>query len=388
MRRLRFLRTKKGLFASAGVAALVVASVLWLERTPLLAWYYLRGLAAADEANRETWVERVVHLGEDAVPGLLDCLGRDSERACANAHAALDCLLGRWGGAEDPRRAALADRLAEAFLTRSLPGQLTILEVSARLTTPEKTQKPPPAAIVRAAGRVLGLAVPLQEAGVRCRALALANVLVDLNPPGEVLDAAYALARAGLTAPDPATRTRAVNLTRSRALRSKTDLAELVLPLLRDPSAEVRREALRAVGLNDKLISDEDLLTWLHDSDREVQRLCENALRCRGRSEMDIRLGRCITDDRARERLKIFSCLSAVPDRDLSDLLRRLTEDAEPAVRIAAAMAAERFPVVDLADRLRDMAQNDRSPTVRQVVEYCVRARQKACKEMTRNPSE
>jgi hypothetical protein len=179
-----------------------------------------------------------------------------------------------------------------------------------------------------------------------------------------------------------------VNLARSRALQGKTDLAELVLPLLRDASALVRREAMRAVALNDKLISDEDLLTWLHDPDREVQRLCENALRCRGRSERDIRLGRFITDERARERLKVFPVLDAVPDRDLADLLRRLTEDAEPAVRIAAVMAAEKFPLVDLSDRLRDMAQNDRSPTVRQVAEYCVRARQKARKEMTRDQSE
>jgi hypothetical protein len=375
MRRLGLLRSKKGLLALAGVV-LILAGVLWLERTHVLAWYYLRGLADAGPADRDTWVERVAGLDQAAVPGLVDCLRQDNPRVCTNARAALGCLVKRWG-AKDGRCGALVERLVETFATRSLPGQLIVLEVTADVATPERPGAIPPAAVVRSSGRLLTLSAQIQNREVQARALALANILADLNPPKEVLDAAYILARAGLAASEPATRTRAVNLTRSRSLSVKTDLAELVLPLLRDASAEVRREAMRAVGLNAKLISDDDLLAWLHDSDPEVRRLCENALRCRGRSELDIQLGRFITDDRARERLKIFQCLNYVPDRDLSDLLRRLTEDAEPAVRIAAAMAAEKYPLVNMADRLRDMAQNDRSPTVRQVAEYCYRARQK-----------
>src|SRR5262249_49359659 len=154
----------------------------------------------------------------------------------------------------------------------------------------------------------------------------------------EVLDAIYGLARAGLSAAEPASRLRAVHLVRSQALGTRPDLLELVLPLLRDPQAEVRREAMRAVGLKDKLISDEDLLAWLHDPDKEVRRLCESALRCRGRSELDIVLGRLITDGRARERLKILGYLGQVRDRERGDWFRRLCDDPEPAVRIAAIM--------------------------------------------------
>src|SRR5262249_5926335 len=157
--------------------------------------------------------------------------------------------------------------------------------------TPPKEKASPPPAVVQAAGKVLTLAGRGKATGGRAEALGLADVLVDLQPSSEVLDAIYGLARTGLTAADPATRARAVHLVRSQALSTRTELLELVLPLLRDSRAEVRREALRAVGLKDKLISDEDLLAWLHDPDKEVQRLCENALRWRGRSEMDIKLG-------------------------------------------------------------------------------------------------
>src|SRR5262249_47025893 len=53
---------------------LVLAAGAWWQRTPLLAWYSLRGLAAADEAGRAAWAARVARLDGAAVPGLLDLL--------------------------------------------------------------------------------------------------------------------------------------------------------------------------------------------------------------------------------------------------------------------------------------------------------------------------
>src|SRR5262245_25094564 len=100
MRRLAFLGTKKGLLLAAAALVLTLAGLAWLNRTPLLTWYYLRGLADAGEADREKWVERLAGLDGAAVPGLLAFLQEGSPMVCGNAGAALARLFKRWG-AED-----------------------------------------------------------------------------------------------------------------------------------------------------------------------------------------------------------------------------------------------------------------------------------------------
>src|SRR5262245_37893653 len=99
-------------YLGIGALALLLAAGagLWLAREPLLGWYYLRGLARADEAERDQWAERVAGLDRAAVPPLLDLLAGD-DRACANARAALGALARRWGP-DDPRGEELARRLS------------------------------------------------------------------------------------------------------------------------------------------------------------------------------------------------------------------------------------------------------------------------------------
>jgi hypothetical protein len=203
--------------------------------------------------------------------------------------------------------------------------------------------------------------------------LALAEALVEANPPAEVLAAAHEQARLGLASPNARCRARALHLTRSRVLADQTDLLELVVPLLRDPSAVVRREALQAIGLQDKLISTEDLLSWLHDPDRDVQRWCEKALLARGLTAMDIKLGRLIAAPQPQERLKIFAFLRHGAVKDPGPWLVRLLDDPERAVRIAAARAAVEMQVTGLSERLQELVQSDRDPTVRAVAEFWCR---------------
>jgi hypothetical protein len=366
------LPSKKVLF-SLGLV-IILAGVGWWERTPLLSWYYLRELAQAEEEDRDKWVERVAGLDQAAVPGLLAHLRRDDARVCANARAALACLIQRWGS-DDARAAALAEQLVQGYAGRSLPGQLETLELQAALAIPAKTNTPPPAGILLAAGRLLPVAAQTAHRGIQARALALADLVVDYHPAPDVMRAIHDLARAGLIAPDSTSRVRAVRLIRSRPLNGEKDLLELVLPLLRDPSAEVRRQAICAVALKDKesLISSEDLLAWLHDPDKEVRRWCEKALQVRDLSRVEIQLGRLITDERAKERMKVFRYLRRAPTKAPGAWILRLSYDAEDAVRIAAARAAGDHGLTNLADRLREMAQNDRSPTVRQVAEHYYR---------------
>src|SRR6516165_9754641 len=95
---LRMLAMSKriGLLSLTVGVMLLVVVVGWLERMPLLAWYYVRGLARAEESERGPWVSRVAGLGRGAVPKLVDCLRQSESRACANADAALAEMINGW----------------------------------------------------------------------------------------------------------------------------------------------------------------------------------------------------------------------------------------------------------------------------------------------------
>ena len=63
-------RGKRWLVLLALLASVVAAGV-WLERTPLLAWWYVRGLSRAhDEADRRSWAARAAELDDAVLPGL------------------------------------------------------------------------------------------------------------------------------------------------------------------------------------------------------------------------------------------------------------------------------------------------------------------------------
>src|SRR4051812_13677131 len=100
----RWLRKRK-ILGVALVVLLAGAGLAWVERHDLLAWYCLRGLCRASEADRDRWVERVVCLGEPVVPGLLDALAAPCPHACGNIRVALARLGEAWGPA-DPRSAS------------------------------------------------------------------------------------------------------------------------------------------------------------------------------------------------------------------------------------------------------------------------------------------
>ena len=94
---------RKTYFAAGTVALLVLAGAgLWLGREPLLAWYYLRKLAASDGDEARRWAERAASLDEQVVPDLVRLLGSGEPRVCANARTALDCLGQRWGRDDGP----------------------------------------------------------------------------------------------------------------------------------------------------------------------------------------------------------------------------------------------------------------------------------------------
>src|SRR5262249_55522040 len=148
------------------------------------------------------------------------------------------------------------------------------------------------------------------------------------------------------------------------------ELLEAIVPLLRDPSADVRHAALLAVGSTPEVIATDDLLHWLHDPDARVRRVCETALRGRGLSDGHIKLGRLLTDGQAQTRLQVLDHLRRTAELEPGFCRRRLSHDPAAAVRAAAVRAAAEFPLVNLTDRMEQIAQNDPSPTVRQLARY------------------
>jgi HEAT repeat protein len=355
-------------FVVGALAAILLAGawVTWLERTPLLAWYYVRGLAGSGEAERDTWIARIAQLEEAAVPELVGCFRRKDAQACANARLALVHLAARWS-ADDSRRAALADMLAEGFSVRSLPGQLNSLELARALVEASQAGGAPSNGDLQMGAHLASEAARMPDRQVHAQALALGELLMTSGGCPEVRGAARELVQACLHDGEPHNQIRAVRL----AQRPEINLLDQVVPLLRDPAPEVRRAALLAVGDAPAVVATDDLLQWLHDPDVEVRRLCEEALRlARHLPEKHVRLGRLLTDQHAEVRLQVLECLRRDPDLEPGVWLRRLSHDPAAAVRAAAARAVATQGLAALTDRLGQMAQNDPSPTVRQLARY------------------
>jgi hypothetical protein len=370
----RFWLRSKALIVGL-VLVLMLGSVVWVERTPLRAWYYVRELAAADEKDQAAWVARVVEMDVTVLPQLIELLHRTDMQPCTNARTALLELVKHWPPG-DGRREDFAGLLADGFAGMSPEGQQAALDIQADLakSTEGSTSSP---AVLSAATRVLAGVCRQSEPQVRTHALALAEELVRQTKHAEVVSTCQELVRTCLRDPSASNRLLAVQL----AQRPGIDLQEPLVRLLTDPEAEVRRAALLAVGTSENAIATDDLLPWLHDPDGEVRRLCEKALRSRGLQEDHLKLGRLMTDHRPGTRLEVLDLLSRANDLEPGVWLRRLSHDPSPAVRAAAVRAAAEQRSVNLADRLEQMAQNDPSATVRQLAQYYLSSQKPATKQ-------
>jgi HEAT repeat protein len=359
------------LFSSKSLLGLVlflaVAGLAWWGWKPALIWYCVHGLAGAEEKARDKWLRRLDWLDSAVVPALLDCLGRDDARACANVEAALVHLTHAWGLA-DGRCRELLDEARQRFAAFSAAGREAILHWQIALLHDADSKAPVPAALRQRACDLLVQAADRDEAGVRGQALALAGVLLERTGPGPWLDRCRELLRKGFADHDADTRLRAVQLSLQTCFQTDTILLKQVVPLLHDPSPAVRRVALLSIGPLPAVVSEEDLMPLLHDADADVRRWCETALRSRGLQDEQVLLARLASDSRASARLEVLYHLGRA-EVDAGLWLRRLSQDPSPAVRAAAIRAAAQADIA-LGDRLRQMAQSDPSPTVRQLAAF------------------
>jgi hypothetical protein len=365
------MRGKKWWCGGVLLVLLVGLGVGWFERTSLQAWWVLRGLRQADEASRDVWVERVAELGEPAFDGLLDCLCCPDERACQNAVVALDYLARSWGP-DDPRTADLAGRQARAFSHLCPQGQALLLKGM----TGWFAEQPPSPGVVSACSRVLGESANSEDEAIVGAGLDLAMRLLRHPQTSEALRTARDLARTGLRSPSADNRLKAVRL----SLLPGLDLLDQVVALLHDSAVEVRRAAVVAVGPAEQVVREEGLLPCLHDSDEQVRQLAEAALRGRGLRPEHLHLGRLLTHPRPAARLEVLDHLGR-DDLDPGLWLRRLSHDRSPGVRAAALRVMSQQSLVDLTDRIDQMARSDPSPSVAQMARFYLQSRRRPTQE-------
>jgi hypothetical protein len=346
---------------------LLVAGTGWFARGPLQAWYCLHALTRASEADREVWIERVTRLGEPAIDGLTDCLASQDDQASRNAAAALERLGWVWG-CGDARLVDLAGREARLFPRLNSNAQVLVLQGMAGWFSGEA----PAEGLVAVCSRVLADAAGCTSVETQKAALDLADVLLCQPGSSEVLQPAHELTRAALRSGSAENRLVAVRL----GTRQGMDQLDSMVGLLRDPAVEVRRAAILAVGPSRQAVSDEGLLSCLHDSDATVRQLAREFLTApqklggRGLPPDHLKLGRLLTHPNHQTRLEVLDHLRKASDLDPGLWLRRLSHDPKDSVRAAAVRVMSRLTVIDLSDRLDQMARNDPSPTVAQLAQY------------------
>jgi hypothetical protein len=350
---------------TVAVSILVVVAVAWWQRETFLAWWHVRQLTGAGEAEREACALRVADLDQAALPRLIAALRQDDETACGNVQAALDVLARRWGP-EDARAGAMLERLRREFYALSVPGQAAALASAATLLGEGDAVLP--ARLTSVAGELLKAAE--KNAALRPSTLHLAAALLERVPPGQWRDVCRALAVEGIRDAAVPARIGALRLVLCAALREDEELLARATPLLRDPAPEVRRAAVVSLGALDQLVAEDELLPLLHDADLEVQQLCELALRGRGLQDHHLQMARLISDDSPAARLQVLHHLQRAGDLDPGVWLRRLSHDPAPAVRAAAVRAAAVHPQAELRARLAEMQRHDASPTVRDLARH------------------
>lgn len=201
------------------------------------------------------------------------------------------------------------------------------------------------------------------EAGQQA-ALELVPELLRYAGPGGA-DCSRKLIQQNLTGPTEA-KTRAARL----ATLPGVQLQQAVVVLLDDPDAGVRQAAMTVVGTG-KTVETESLFRHLNDTDATVRLLCEASLSSRGLDNEQIEAGRQLTSTDVNDRLQLLTRLHRnrkSAEFDIGPWLERLSRDAEPAVRAAAARVGFESALA-FAPWLDHLA-NDPDATVRQIVAF------------------
>ncbi len=348
-----------------------IGGIAFWQRHSALAWFHVRQLSTASKDDCEEHAKGVASLREAALPHVISRLRDRDEGVCGNMQRALFLIFTDWGAA-DTRTQLAVDQLQARFEEFSPAGREKILLLLTALLQ-QDSPKPLPPRLTKSVSEILVAAEKVND--LRGPSLLLAAELVDCVQPGQWVDVCRSMAERGMKDEAPAARAAALHLLLREPMRADKGLISLALSLLDDKAAPVRRAALLALAAETDVAREEHFLPLLHDDDPEVQDLCQITLRKRGLNDGDLLAARMVGDKNPATRTRVLNLLPQMPELNLGEWLKRLSQDPSAQVRAAAVRAAGDYLQVDMSQRLREMAEGDPSETVRLNARYYLEQR-------------
>ena len=132
-------------------------------------------------------------------------------------------------------------------------------------------------------------------------------------------------------------------------------------------SVDARRQTLVSFAHRPNLLTDDLLLTRLHDSDSSIRETATLVLKARGLNQEQISLGGLMVSPKPQQRASVISLIKDRTDIDPVVWLLQLSHDADETVRMRAveALAAQKSQTVSVKRRIAEMARSDSSESVR-----------------------
>ncbi len=128
---------------------------------------------------------------------------------------------------------------------------------------------------------------------------------------------------------------------------------------------EIRKQTLISFTRRNLLLTEDLLLTRLHDAEPMIRDAANSILKLRGMSQEQISLGRLIFSPKPQQRISVIPLLKDRTDVNPAIWLIQLSRDPEEMVRISAVEAMGALPSSSVRKRLAEMARSDHSETVR-----------------------
>ncbi len=141
--------------------------------------------------------------------------------------------------------------------------------------------------------------------------------------------------------------------------------ASPAIAYLDNTDAEVRKQTLVSFARRPLLLTDDLLLTRLHDVEPMIREAATSVLKARGLSREQISLGALIFSPKPQQRMSVIPLLKDRSDVDPAIWLIQLSRDPEEMVRISAVEAMGPLKSAAAQRRLAEMARSDISEAVR-----------------------
>jgi HEAT repeat protein len=132
-------------------------------------------------------------------------------------------------------------------------------------------------------------------------------------------------------------------------------------------SVDARRQTLVSFAQRPNLLTDDLLLTRLHDSDSSIRETATLILKARGLNQEQISLGGLMVSPKPQQRASVISLIKDRTDIDPIVWLLQLSHDTDETVRMRAveALATQKSQPVSVKRRIAEMARSDNSESVR-----------------------